>query len=208
MQGTDARIAELVARIDEAIAGDRDWRRDVDQEAWLRERKSAELLCYEGAVPGVGGRVRVWVDAGHGRFSVTTIQPLEGGEWDFDEHNRVVEEFHDRWVAPVARELDLTLTLSPADFSMRTVLGDRLVSLLEGFSRSARDSFGTSRLEEREGWLAFVTEAHRSHVELDAFMLARWLREEGGFSVDEAFDLSRRYQNARDLLRWYDRAAA
>ncbi len=184
---------------------------------WYRDTKAEELFgtgqepMYCFACVAFKGRpaADVWLMyRPSGSLSVSNIIPHEGGQLSYDDYNRLLQEFHESFVAPLQTELSLHITLTEGEKGLSAWLSRSAADLLDQFIRAGNRYAPTAHQEDRNRWDAFLVAAHRDRAALDAKTLHRWLIEEVGWPEEAASDLAADYSSGRALLEYYDTTAS
>ncbi len=156
-----------------------------------RERRAALLVLSEKS-PGV--------------LYVPNIIPTDGDRLSRGEYNRIIEEFCDRFVRPLAENSGVTVDMTGAQADLETWLSPTAAEKLRRFSAMANKSTGSSHPSDQERWLDFIVTTFREGGKLDESLLRRWLLESERWPEEIASDLTSEYQFGLDLLRYAHRS--
>jgi hypothetical protein len=137
-------------------------------------------------------------------YKVTNIVPLEIGQLGYTKYNAILQDFEQQIATPAADQVGFQVKTTAARQSIDDWLSPKAAHALWLFSSAANKSTGSSHPLDRERWLQFLIEAHKSDGRLDTGTLARWLTEVEGWDDDHANELAIEYEFGLDLLRKYD----
>lgn len=200
--GTRARFR--VALIEKA---ETPWRHAPEKEKELRNNAhTAEVAAFErlesSDLPAASLFLR---ETDHGYY-VSNIVPKKIGTLTYRQYNDLLQDFLRRVVAGPAAEHRFQIVVTKAQKALEEFAGADVANALKNFSDAANKATGAAHPLDQRRWHAFVVRAHRQNVKFDAQILARWLQAEGGWSADMAHNLAVEYEQARDLLQFYDGA--
>ncbi len=202
VSGSEAQWSAFVDAFEARIANTPGWHRATEKEQWLQQRGGAPLRCLGRDATSSHGAALVWIDLSGCALRVTNVTPTASGELSIEGYNAVLRELHDAVCAPSAHGLSgIRVMFDDGEDALRDRVPPEVARALEAFARAANHETGASHPYDRDRWLAFELAAHRADASLGADLLARWLREEGGFSFDVAEHLAEQYEHARALLK-------
>jgi hypothetical protein len=184
------------------------WRRDREKEQQLKGAPWP-MLCFRCTAQAERPAASLWLAVKEGReLYVPNILPDELERLSQDQYNRVLEDFHDRITLPATEGLGLKVAFTSEVATLDRWLRPGTIEKLRVFSRVANRSTGSGHPADEARWFDFVFTAHREDSSLPMDMLRRWLQEEEHWHEDGASELARQYENARWLLKAYDRFRA
>ncbi len=131
---------------------------------------------------------------------VSNIVPKDKHELSRDEYNSILEEFFDRFVLPVSKELNIKVKLTTNEKNMEDWISEDSFKKLRLFSVAANKSTGSAHPLDQKRWLDFLISVHHEHHNLHSSQLQRWLIEVENWPEDVAIDLSIQYEFAMNLL--------
>ena len=187
------------------------WQRDKEREEELRRSSPSKTYWYCFVCSKKENRQHAGLflaprgKADPHRLYVSNIVPRDISELDYDQYNRILDEFHARFLASTARELGIPAELSAPVISIDKVLSAEAFQFLKSFSHLANKSTSSSHPNDRQRWFDFLIFVHRCGEHPDESLIERWLVEEERWREDEAAKLMIEYEFARGLLDQYDR---
>ncbi|MFJ3057350.1 hypothetical protein [Herbaspirillum sp. NPDC087042] len=190
------------------IAGAKDcWHHDTEVESRVAaigmESEKVLLAFRRDGDDTIPAAVVTLYPEGTSGFKVTNIVPSETYSLTHLQYNMILNDF----VAKVVRVAapDCQILLSKDHEGLTDWTSDEAATALVSFSRAANKSTGSSHPRDKERWLAFIVEHHKSHhKKLDAHMLARWLHEAEKWPEENAHELAIEFESAIELLTFYD----
>jgi hypothetical protein len=205
VRGEPDRIAATIDEIDRSLTGG--WFRD-----WQDERQLAALpglggkaICFgcfaEGDRPGA---TVILTPKGQGVLYASNVIPHSRRQLDYDQYNRVLGEFFDRFVKPAADKSGVRVELTDTEADLEKWLAPGAAEKLRKFSSCANRGTGSAHPQDRERWNEFVFSAHQEKGGLDASTLRRWLIEVDGWAPEVAEQLALEYAYGRELLAFAD----
>jgi hypothetical protein len=205
LHGEEAQLVAFVERVTARAEGD--WTRNVEV-----ERRSGAMgvfgkpmYCFVYSPANKESTAALWLaHRGDRELYVTNIVPWVKTELTRKEYNQIVEIFHKDLAADAAAEAGVRVEMTTGVANLEEWLSVNTARLLKAFSALANKATGIGHPLDHKRWMEFVIQAHIEDSELDATTLARWLQEEEDWSEETAFDLSAKYEDARELLRAYD----
>jgi hypothetical protein len=203
--GSEEKLEQVIEEIEKIL--DNGWYRDKQEEIELSSCSMLNpMYCFICSETKVGPACSlVLAKSQDGDLYAANIVLEKVGELSYDEYNFVLEEFHQRFVVPASKKLDLEVVLSKAEVGINDFMSSEVAELLRKFSASAHWSNAASHPLDEPRWYAFVVAAHKEKALLDASTLRRLLIEEENWSEDRARRLSSKYESARSLLDYYDK---
>ena len=177
------------------------WRRAEDEEMRLRDQafEDSEFMVFIRE-PGDNLKAsKVGLHGEPGRYKISNVVPMEYGQLEVSEYNDILNDFVERIVRPISRDIEpqLHIEVSKRKQSMEELTSPNAAKALRIFLSM---SYGTSHLNDEKRWIKFLIEAHKARGKLDASLLRRWFVEveRPPKRVD---DLVHNYEFALDLLK-------
>jgi hypothetical protein len=208
IRGEPDRLAATVAEVERTLG-----------EGWFHDRETENRLA---ALPTVGqsscfgcfddgirpdarcrpGATVILTAKGPGELYISNVIPHSRRQLDYDQYNRIVTEFYERFVLPAAATTGVVAELTDTQADLGRWLSDAAARKLRDFSSSANKGTGASLPQDRERWNNFVLAAHQDRSSLDASTLRRWLVEVEDWPPEVAEQLAIEYQYGRELLAY------
>ncbi|MBN8755164.1 MULTISPECIES: hypothetical protein [Variovorax] len=138
-------------------------------------------------------------------YKVSNVVPVEVGQLDYAEYNRVLNAFLKEIAEPAAHQIGYASSLSEPELPISAWLGAIGAEALRKFSAIANKSTGSGHPADEKRWMEFLIEAHRHDAKLDGSTLRRWLIEVEQWPDSVAERLTGEYDFALDLLKQYDK---
>ena len=135
---------------------------------------------------------------------VSNIIPHSRRRLDYDQYNRVLGEFYDRFVQPAAARTGTVAELTDTQADLERWLSPAAAEKLHQFLSCANKGTGASLPQDRERWNDFVLSAYQDGSTLDASILRRWLVEVEDWPPEVADQLAVEYHYGRELLAFAD----
>ena len=203
--GSDEQFTALADAVSKHLPAG--WRRDSEAEDrvdWLGRTGTDAGYVFARDANEDESAVRLFLHCECGRLYVSNIVPQDSGRLSMSLYNQILDEFAEmvRTRLPTDSQLDMHVTSDEA--AITDWISSSAADLLQYFSSLANMSTGASHPLDFERWARFLVQAHREQSTLDSSFLSRWLVEELEWPEDEAHDLARDYEFARDLLKVYD----
>jgi hypothetical protein len=182
------------------------WHVDLDRSAEVSSNglspKEVILFRREGdeALPAAGLTLFETDDG----YYVPNIVPLKTSSLTFVEYNKILNDFIRSVATPAAEKLGFSITTTSPEQTLEDWLPPEADKKLRVFSGSANKSTGSSHPSDKRRWLDFIVAVHRSKKKIDSGLLARWLHEAEGWREDSAQELAIEYEQALELLEFYD----
>lgn len=183
------------------------WHHDTEMEARVvdaRGRAGNTMLAFRREGDALIQAAVVTLFPAEGGFKVTNIVPSKMHSLTERQYNAVLADFVQNVVSPAVPEGEIRLSKDkegPLDWT-----SEAAATALWTFSRAANKSTGSSHPMDRDRWLAFVVEHHRSGRDaLSPSRLARWLVEADCWPDDTAHDLAIEFESSIELLNYYDK---
>lgn len=203
VQGDAQHLQQLVNQMNAVLTDG--WSRNHEEENRMRSLGAdITLLCFQCDERNERPPASLWLAIAESSARVSNIVPSKVTQLTRDEYNRILEEFHDRFVKTSAGGLGLTVEFTRPDQTLEDWVSKKVASQLRFFSDHANKSTGAAHPNDRERWYEFLVSAHREKSSLDSSSLRRWLEEEAGWPPDAATELAIDYSQARSLLEFYD----
>jgi hypothetical protein len=200
IRGEPDRLTATVAEIDRSLG--EGWFRDEETERRLAAVPTAGRSACFGCSDG-GSRPAatiVLTAKGPDLLYVSNVIPHSRRQLDYDQYNRIVTEFHDRFVRPAVAKTGAVAELTDTQADLERWLFPAAAEKLRRFSSRANRGTGASHPQDRERWNEFVLAAHKDRSILDASTLRRWLVEVEGWPPEVANPLALEYESGRELL--------
>ncbi|WP_407579566.1 hypothetical protein [Citrobacter koseri] len=134
---------------------------------------------------------------------IPNVVPLEKGQLNYDEYNKIITDFYNSCLKPVALELKIDVEITSDSITTEDIVGVEAGNLLKQFSSLANKSTGSSHPNDQERWFAFIVETCKKDKYVNASDLVRVLCEQG-WSEDSAHKLAIEYEFARDLIAYME----
>ena len=199
--GTREQLARFIDQVEQLLSDG--WERSRPLEKEVLISMLGDMYCFHCTASGTRPESNLWLaKRPDGNLYVSNILSAGHPSLRFDRYNSILQEFYLRFVSPAARLTGIDARLGPAETHIEDFLSVDTAALLRNFSRLANRSFPYR--PDRQRWNEFVTAAHRDGATLSSSLLERWLVEEEGWSQDQASELGRDYERARDLLNVYE----
>jgi hypothetical protein len=139
-----------------------------------------------------------------GVFFVGNIVPLRKHQLSHGESNRLLEEFCERILRPLAEPRGVQVELTSCHADLGDWLSDTAAEKLRNFSMTASRNSGSVRPADQERWFDFIVTAKSEGSRLDSRTLRRWLIENEGWSPEIADRLAGEYAFGEELLTFSD----
>lgn len=205
IRATEAQMAELATHIESAATAG--WVRDRIAEEKARQSPIARkpLYCFRCLAEGERAAALVLLSQKDTTsFAVSNIVPVSTYQLSHREYNRVLEDFDERLLRPIASQAGLDVAISEANVNLEHWMPSAVAEKLRCFSSNANRGTGSSHPNDRQRWNDFVLSAHRERSSLDAATLQRWLVEVEGWPIDVADQLAVEYDYGRELLNFVE----
>lgn len=203
MRGDPDRLRATVAEIERMLSDG--WFRDKETERQLASLPTAVQSSCFGCFDDGGNRPGATVivtDKKPDILYVSNVIPHLRRRLNYDQYNRVLEEFYDRFVQPAAATTGCVAELTDTQADLEQWLSSAAAEKLRRFSSSANKGTGASHPQDRERWNDFVLSAHQDRSTLDASTLRRWLIEVENWPPEVADQLAVEYYYGRELLAY------
>ena len=201
IRGSRATLDKVITDLEQRLSDA--WARYHERESEVRTAALGGMYCFSCTAAGDRPASELWIATGSdGALYVSNILAQEHSSLTYDQYNAILQEFHDRFACPAAQAVGAEVDLGKPDPQIEDFLSGATASLLRNFCRLANRSI--LHPNDRKRWNEFLTAAYREAAPLNASMLQRWLIEEEKWPEDEAIDLAREYEHARDLLQVYE----
>lgn len=179
------------------------WHHDTEMESRVVGSSNTMLALRRDGDENIPAAVVTLFPEGLSGYKVTNIVPRETHALTERQYNAVLNDFTKRVVMSAVPGCDVRLSKdkeSPRDWT-----SDAAANALWIFSLAANKSTGSAHPMDRERWMAFLVEHHRSGTDsLGPSLLARWLVEADNWPDDTAHDLAIEFESAIELLTYYD----
>ena len=205
IRGEPHLLTATLAEIERTLS--QDWFRDKETERQLASRptaiQSSCFGCFDDGSNRPGATV-ILSDKKPDILCVSNIIPHSRHRLNYDQYNRVLEEFYERFVQPAATTTGVVAELTDTQADLEQWLSSAAAEKLRRFSSSANKGTGASHPQDRERWNDFVLSAHQDRSTLDASTLRRWLVEVEDWPPEVADQLAVEYYYGRELLAFAD----
>lgn len=201
IRGEPDRLAATLAEIERTLSGG--WFRDGETERQLAALPTAVRSSCFGCLEDGGNRPGATViltAKAPDLLYVPNVIPHSRRRLDNDPYNRVLEEFHERFVQPAAARTGAIAELTDCHADLEQWLSPAAADKLRRFTSCANKGTGASLPQDRERWNDFVLSAYQDRSSLDASILRRWLVEVEGWPPEVADQLAVEYHYGRELL--------
>jgi len=196
------QVEDLIARLEARL--DDGWSRDREAEP-SPERQPYDIRFFYFVCNKKAERepaLLSLVQDRDGSIYVSNIVPKDKQHLSWNEYNYILEEFHDRFVKPVAEELHLKVVFTADEQTIEDWVSKESAEKLRYFSRAANKSTGSSHPLDEQRWFDFIVSVAQKNDHLDAPRLRQWLIE-NGWTEDIAHELSSDYEKGIALLKYY-----
>ena len=208
VRGDSGEMRRLRERFDSAAQGGWDRRTDVEERFRRTLPPQAVAYCFAKQVPAVERRAAVLMQgrgSGMGEeLHLSEVVPLEGrGQFDLDQRDRVVSDFRETFVKPLARGLGVRVVDRSVEHrpSLEESLSTEAVARLRAFAFAANKS--NAHELDLQRWAGFIGQTHLDDAVVDLDLLEAWLADDG-FPEAERRALVREFESGRRLLNAYD----
>ena len=205
ISGSASSLMKLIETIESKL--ENGWTRDREAEKRLEETGSRgeKWFCFSCTEKEGREAAKLWFTfKGENTLYVSNIVPVEFGKLTYDQYNTILKDFHSKFIEPVGQPLGLKYILTSDVKDIEDWVSDETAKKLRRFSAAANR--GLLHPLDRERWFDFLVSAHKESSELDETTLMRWLIEHEKWSEEVASELAEEYENARALLKFYDKA--
>lgn len=200
-RGDRERLSRLIAAVEERLA--HGWSRSDDREQAVGQGAFGPMYCFSCTAQDSRPASDLWIAAeSKTKLYVSNIVPNDRLALDYDQYNRILQEFHDRFARPAADSIGVQVELGNSDPQIEDFLSPSAAQKLRSFVSLANRS--VLHPLDRERWNRFLTTAHREQAALTSDILLRWLVEEEKWPEDKAYELIVEYDHARGLLKTYE----
>ncbi|MBW4576270.1 MAG: hypothetical protein KME08_13415 [Aphanothece sp. CMT-3BRIN-NPC111] len=134
---------------------------------------------------------------------VCNIVPKESNELGVDIYNTILEDFLTKLVEPAASGLDIRIVTTTADRSIDNSMSPELAEKFKHFSNLANKSSGGTHPSDERRLFDLIIQAHVEKSLLDESSLRELLVDEG-WSEEQAYKLSIKYNFGMNLLKYYN----
>ena len=181
------------------------WRRDLDAEEKASTMPGIDKDYYFACEKSGKRQAALLVLAPLDELtlSVANIVPREVGQLSINEYNLILKEFHDRFVLPVSRELELDLDITDDQQTIEDWISSDSAGALRQFSATANKSTGSAHPSDQKRWFDFVIAIVENHDNLDSESLFRFLTEEDNWPENIADKLCIEFEKEIALLRYF-----
>ncbi len=205
IRGEPDRLAATLTEIERTLS--EDWFRDVETEKQLAALPTAVRSSCFGCFDDGGNRpgaTIILTTKDPDTLSVANVIPISRHRLNYDQYNRVLEEFYNRFVQPAAATTGAVAELTDTQADLEYWLSPLTAEKLRRFSSCANKGTGAALSQDRERWNDFVLSAHQDRSTLDASTLRRWLVEVEDWPPEVADQLAVEYYYGRELLAFAD----
>lgn len=205
IRGEPDRLTATLAEIERTLSNG--WFRDKETERQLASLPTAAPSSCFGCFDDSGNRpgaTVVLTDKKPDLLYVSNVIPHSRRRLNYDQYNRILEEFYARFVQPAAATTGAVAELTETQADLEQWLSSTAAEKLRRFSASANKGTGASHPQDRERWNDFVLLAHQDRSTLEASTLRRWLIEVENWPPEVADQLAVEYYYGRELLAYAD----
>jgi len=146
----------------------------------------------------------VWFGQWKSTIEVFNIVPVKTGILSYSDYNEILRQFYELFIKTEIVDLNFEIEYTKSNKSLEELAGQEVAKALKLFSLEANKTTGHSHPMDSERWKYFICLAHRVSNELGVEELVRWLKEEGDWTDDKAWELGLDYEYSMDLLKYYD----
>ncbi len=205
IRGEPDRLVATLTEIEQSLSGG--WFRDTDTERQLAALPTAVhsscFGCFDDGGDRPGATV-ILTTKTPDLLYVSNLIPHSRRRLDYDQYNRVLEEFYQRFVKPAAAKTGTVAELMDTQADLEQWLSSVAAEKLRRFSSCANKGTGASHPQDRERWNDFVLAAYQYRSTLDASTLRRLLIEVEDWPPEVADQLAVEYEYGRELLAFAD----
>jgi hypothetical protein len=205
IRGEPDRLTATLAEIAQTLSGG--WFRDGETEKRLAALPTAVRAscfgCFDDGGDRPGATVILTAKTPDVLY-VSNVIPHSRRRLDYDQYNRVLTEFHERFVQPAVAKTGAVAELTDTQADLEQWLSPAAAEKLRRFSSCANKGTGASLPQDRERWNDFVLAAYQDRSTLDASTLRRWLVEVEDWPQEVADQLGVEYHCGRELLAFAD----
>jgi hypothetical protein len=205
IRGEPDRLAATLAEIERTLS--EDWFRDKETERQLASLptavRSSCFGCFDDGRDRPGATV-ILTAKDADMLHVANVIPHSRSRLDYNQYNRVLEEFYNRFVQPAAAKTGVVAEMTDTQADLERWLSPAAAEKLRRFSSCANKGTGASLAQDRERWNDFVLSAYQDQSTLDASTLRRWLVEVADWPPEVADQLAIEYEYGRELLAFAD----
>lgn len=201
IRGEPDRLTATLAGIERMLSDG--WFHDKETERQLADLSHAVRSSCFGCFDDGGNRPGTTVILTPKKpdiLYVSNVIPHSRRRLNYDQYNRVLEEFYERFVQPAAAASGVVAELTDTQADLEQWLSSAAADKLRRFSSCANRGTGASHPQDRERWNDFVLSAHQDRSSLDASTLRRWLVEVENWPPEVADQLAVEYYYGRELL--------
>lgn len=205
IRGEPDRLAATLAEIERTLS--EGWFRDTETERQLAALPTADRSscfgCFDDRSNRPGATV-ILTAKDPNTLCVSNVIPHSRRRLNYDQYNRVLEEFYERFAQPAAAKAGAVAELTDTQADLEQWLSPVAAEKLRRFSSCANKGTGASLPQDRECWNDFVLSAYQDRSTLDASTLRRWLVEVADWPPEVSDQLAVEYEYGRELLAFAD----
>lgn len=177
----------------------KNWKRAFEREEntkYFNEKAFAFEYIGENGLPNAGLTL---FEKDQGIWYVPNIVPIESGQINVDEYNKLLIDFKESLVDPAVQNISIKVELTKDEVFLEDILGKVAADALKQFSFAANKSTGHSHPCDEKRWFKFLLAAQKSGKKLSFDILKATLIEQG-WSEEYANDLASEFEYSQDLL--------
>ena len=207
--GTREALDALVTSMEASLTNG--WKRDKSGEEQISSAAGLDYCCFTCDKCGSREAAGLFLlpDLGRNCLEVVNIVPQQMGQLSCDQYNRILDEFHLRFVKPLARKHKVRAKLcSPGPWTPRPLRGalkQALDSVTCVYQRTCHPDLKTRALHpnDHERYRRFIRVAHQYQSTLRPADIAFHLTA-AGFHAELVAELEREYEIGRQVLAIHD----
>lgn len=179
------------------------WKRAFEREENAKYFKE-KAFCFEykgnNELPAAGLTL---FENDEGTWYVPNIVPIESSQLSIDEYNKLLIDFKNSLIDPVAQKTSIRVELTTDKVFLEDIVGKEAADALKIFSGCANKSTGNSHPCDKKRWFEFLLAAKestkKSEKKLYSDILEATLIEQG-WSEEWADKLALDFEYSQDLL--------
>lgn len=189
IRGSRALLDRFMSEVERRLTDG--WTRYSARESEVLTRSLGHMYCFSCTNEDSRPASELWM-ATHqdGSLFVSNILAREHSSLTYDQYNAILQEFHDRFLAPAAQAVGVAVELGNPDPQIEDYLSAGAASLLRTFSAAA-NRFVLHPLD-RKRWNEFLTAAYREGREARCFDAGAMARRAGRLARGARLETGRR----------------